>query len=381
MNKELVWAQTADFQFQADVSYSFGQQLLFHLTSKETVPVELATLYFQAPEFNSTYIGLEDGIEVAANGFRVVHEVDLSTIRLAPFTTVTYWWVLKTAVGDEIRLPEQNFVYADNQFEWQNLAQGSTTVYWTGNDAALGQIALDVVTEARPTLQMLVTMPAEMPLAIYIYPTSADLRAALRLTGRDWVGAHAAPELGVLLVTAVNIRTATTDLGQNLPHEMMHFYLYQMMPDNYEQLPVWLNEGLATLVELTPRPVYETVLTTAVADQNTIPFAQLCTSLPTDDEQTLLAYAQSLSLMQYIQAEYGTQKLRELIAIYGDGADCQTGPARALSTSLTDLNQDWLRHLQPRSELAQFWDENGLWFLLLFVGLAMTSLLIIRNPL
>ena len=371
----------AETPFQTDVSYSFGQLLIFRLTGESDGVVERATLFFQAPEFDSTYVGDMEVVTETAIGFQVLHEVDLSVVRLAPFTTVTYWWVLETADGGEIRTPEQNFVYADNQFEWQNLAQGNSIVYWTGDGPDLGQIALDVVAEARAHLQEFVPVPEALPLSIYIYPTSADLRAALRLTGRDWVGAHAAPELGVVLVTAVNVRTAATDLGQSLAHEMLHFYLYQTMPADYERIPVWLNEGVASLVELSPRPTYETVLATAVANQTTIPFHQLCDALPTGDQQILLAYAQSQSLVHYIQAEYGTQKLRDLLATYADGADCQSGTERSLSLSLAELNQAWLRDQQPRSPLTQFLQENGLWFILLLASLGLTSLLIVRKPL
>lgn len=367
--------------FRTDVTYSFGQLLTFRLTAEDITAIETARLFFQAPEFTSTYISPELAVNVMENSFSLSHSIELSTVQLAPFTTVTYWWVLETAAGAEIRVPEQSFVYADNQFEWHNLAQGNTIVYWTGEEESLGQIALDVVTEARPHLQDFVSVPEELPLSIYIYPTSADLRAALRLTGRDWVGAHAAPELGVILITAVNIRTAATDLRQSLPHEMLHFYLYQAMRDDYQKVPVWLHEGLASLVEISPRPTYEAVLQTAVANQTTLPFDQLCTALPSGDEQTLLAYAQSRSLVQTIQAAYGQQKLRDLLAAYADGADCQSGVARTLSVTLTELNQVWLRELQPRSLLAQFFIENGLWLLLLLGGIGMTSLLIVKNPL
>ncbi len=379
-----VRAQTAESPFQTDVSYSFGQLLIFRLMGESDGVdgvMERATLFFQAPEFNSTYVGKMEVVTETAVGFQVLHEVDLSVVRLAPFTTMTYWWVLETVDGSEIRTPEQNFVYVDNQFEWQNLAQGNSIVYWTGDGPDLGQIALDVVAEAHTHLQEFVPVPEALPLSIYIYPTSADLRAALRLTGRDWVGAHAAPELGVVLVTAVNVRTAATDLGQSLAHEMLHFYLYQTMPADYERIPVWLNEGVASLVELSPRPAYETVLATAVANQTTIPFHQLCDALPTGDQQILLAYAQSQSLVHYIRAEYGTQKLRDLLATYADGADCQSGTERSLSLSLAELNQAWLRDQQPRSPLSQFLQENGLWFILLLAGLGLTSLLIVRKPL
>jgi hypothetical protein len=179
----------------------------------------------------------------------------------------------------------------------------------------------------------------------------------------------------VILVTAVNARTAAADLRQSIPHELVHFLLYQAVGPNYDQLPVWFNEGLATLVEPTSNPSYETLLATAVAAQTTIPFAELCSSFPTTEREALLAYAQSASLMNYIQTRYGDQALNELIAVFADGADCESGVNRALDISLLDLNQDWLRRQQPRDPFAQFWLDYGLWALLLVGGFGVAGLL------
>jgi hypothetical protein len=71
------------------------------------------------------------------------------------------------------------------------------TAYWVGDDLALGQLALDIVAESLPRLRQLLPVPEPVEFDLYLYPTSADLRAALRLTGQEWVGAHAHPELGV----------------------------------------------------------------------------------------------------------------------------------------------------------------------------------------
>jgi tRNA(His) 5'-end guanylyltransferase len=109
----------------------------------------------------------------------------------------------------------------------------------------------------------------------------------------------------VILVTAVNPRTAAADLRQSLPHELAHFLLYQATGVAYNTLPTWFNEGLATALEAAPNPGYETLLETAVASQSTIPFADLCHSFPAAPEGALLAYAESVSLIQFIQANYG----------------------------------------------------------------------------
>lgn len=362
--------------WQSEAVYAFGQEIRFQLAGETAAPVEEVTLFFRAPSFPQTF---SDRALFTQEAGRLTadYRVDLSRVQLAPFSDVTYWWVLTYADGTAEQTPQQTFFYEDDQFTWQEAAAGGATVHWTGGDPALGQLALDIVAEARPRLRPFLPDAAEAPFTIYIYPTAADLRAALRLTGRDWVGAHAHPELGVLLVTAVNPRTAAADLRQSIPHEMMHALLYRATAPYYDALPAWFNEGLATLVEMAPTPTYEAILERAVAEQGTIPFAELCRAFPAANDRVLLAYAQSASLIRYVQTQYGDSALRQMVAAFADGADCETAVQRTLNLSLAELNRDWLRSQQPRSPLARFWANNGLWLLLIAGGFVISGLLVL----
>ncbi len=357
----------------SSASYTFGQNLQFSLKANRT-DVETAVLFFTAPEFpNALQVDLP---VMAGQPVNLTYPVDLSQIRLAPFTTVTYWWELLTTAGDLVAVPQQTLTYADDRFEWRERPGQPVTVFWTGDDPGLGQLAQDIAAESLPRLQTILPVTPQ-PFALYLYPSSADLRSALRLTGRDWVGAHADPALGVMLVTAVNPRTAAADLRQSIPHELTHFLLYQTMGTQYEALPLWLNEGLATLLETNLNPGYDLALETAVADQTLIPLAQLCLSFPAVDERAILAYAQSASLLRYIQAQYGNRAIGDMAAAYADGAGCAAGVARGLSQTLPELEAAWRQSLQPQNPLRIMWQENGVWLLLLLGGFGLSLLLML----
>jgi hypothetical protein len=362
--------------FVSEASYIFGQSITFSLAAGEVEPVEVAelVLFFRSEAAVHTFT-----VELpltAVSDRPLSHEIDLTSVRLPPFADVVYWWRVTLTDGTVVEVPPQTIAYADDQFAWQTLTQGGVTAHWVGTDLALGQLALDIVAESLPRLRQLLPVPEEVTFDLYLYPTSADLRAALRLTGMDWVGAHAHPELGVLLVTAVNIRTAPADLRQSIPHEMAHLFLYQATGPNYDQIPQWFNEGLATYMEHSLNPAYDLLLAEAVNGRSTIPLAELCHTFPDREERALLAYAQSVSVIRYIQARHGNQGVRELVSAFADGADCRSGVERALSLTLDELNRDWLRSLEPRSPLAQFWQESGLWLLLLLGGFMLTGLLL-----
>lgn len=368
-------AQEGDLETEADVDYTFGQTMRFRLQASNEEPIEDAALFFNTPQMDSTLV-VEFDVEPARR-ITLTHELPLTQVRLAPFTTVTYWWRL-TAGGAEHRVPEQHVVYVDNRFEWHQMSAGDATVNWTGDESVqMGQTALDVVAEARPRLEAIIPTAGEIPLRIYIYPGMADLRTALRLTGRDWVAAEAQPELGVILVTAVNPRTAAYDLGQSIPHEMTHLMLYDATGVGYEDVPRWFEEGLATFFEASPDPNFPLVVQDAIARQETIPFAELCETFPPGEDRARLAYAQSLSLIRYIRAQYGNDSLTDLIQAFADGADCHSGPDRVLGVTLDRLNAEWLEHEQPLSPAARFWQQNGLWVVLLGGGFALMGLLLL----
>jgi hypothetical protein len=363
------WTATAD--------YAFGQVMTFHLDGPAAV--RRATLFFQAPEFDTTFVADAPLPLTAGDGQPVSlsYPVDLSRVRFAPFTTVTYWWVVEMADAPPLTLPRQTLYYQDDQFAWRQLEQDGTRVFWSGEELALGQLALDIVAESLPRWEAILPLPPDVAFDLYLYPASSDLRAALRLTGRDWVGAHAHPELGALLVTAVNSRTAPTDLRQSIPHELTHYLLYQSLgPLAYENVPRWLNEGLATLLEARPNPTYGVVLETAVANNQTLPFTDLCASFPATEERAVLAYAQSESLARYIQGQHGNQALQSLLTAYADGLGCDAGVRRALGLSLAELERNWLAAQQPQTALAQFLGQNGLWLLLLVGSFLLTGLII-----
>ncbi len=376
----LVWPVAAQAvtpaTFSADASYTFGQSMVFTLTADEIDPSALteAVLFFRSEGTARTFTA--ELVPGAADNWPLTHQVDLTNVRLPPFANVEYWWQVTLADGTMLELPPQSVAYSDDQFEWRILTQQDITAHWVGDDLALGQLALDIVAESLPRLRQLLPVPEPVEFDLYLYPTSADLRAALRLTGRDWVGAHAHPELGVLLVTAVNVRTAAADLRQSIPHEMAHLLLYQATAPHYDQIPQWFNEGLATYMEASPNPNYELLLAEAVNGRTTIPLTELCATFPSREEQTLLAYAQSVSVVRYVQAQYGNQGIRSLVSAFADGADCHTGVQRALGLTLEELNRDWLRSLEPRSPLVQLWQESGLWLLLLISGFLLTGLLL-----
>jgi hypothetical protein len=354
---------------QAD--YVFGQVINFSLQVQGSEPISAVTLFFRSAEMPTTTtvsMPQQPELEITAS-----YSVDLTQVRLAPFTTVTYWWQVADTAGNVLDIPAQSFAYEDDRFEWRQLSGGSIIVRWTNDDSTLGQLALDIINDALPRQTAVIPVTLPDPLRVYIYPSAADLQASLRLTGRDWVGGHTNPELGVILVTAARGGTAATELRRTIPHELAHLMLYQATWTAYHNLPPWFNEGLAGLMEANDDPNARLILEEAVAGGATIPFTELCGEFPVDGRLAVLAYAQSASLVRFIQTEYGSSRLHQMVLALADGADCESVVSRTFGFSLDELNRAWLQSLNPQSSAVSFFRDSAIWLLLLAGGFGLMA--------
>lgn len=363
---------------KTEADYRYGQIMRFRLSAESEVPIENITLFVRAPELPNT---LTTEVDVDSDReIQIEQSLDLTQYHLAPFTTVTYWWLVEDEEGNAVSLPEAYIEYVDDQYAWEKLEKNGIHVFWTGDDASVGRAAMDAVVEALPRQQSYIPFEPPNPLRIYVYPSADDLRAALRLTGRDWVGGHAHPELGVILVSATNPRTAAIEMEKTIPHELSHMLLYAATGANYGAIPIWFDEGLATLFEEAANGDYETILEEAVITNSTIPFAELCHSFPTESNKAVLAYAQSSSFVRYIQAEHGNFAILQMIRALADGADCQSATTRAIDRSLAELNEEWLDDLSPKSFPERLWQQGGIWLVAVLVGFFLMSLFFFGLP-
>src|SRR6266498_2376249 len=130
-------------------------------------------------------------------------------------------------------------------------------------------------------------------------------------------------------------------MEERIAHELMQVMLYRAVGVGYTNIPAWLNEGMATLVELYPNTEYDHVLKDAAASNDLIPLNTLCASFPSDMGQAFLAYAESRSFTSYMQRTYGSSGLLKLAVSYADGLDCDHGTDRAFGLPLSNLEAKW----------------------------------------
>lgn len=365
-------------QFTAVAEPVFGQKIQFTLTAVTDLPVTQTTLYIQPDATMELYSAdlLFTADEANPRQFVATFPFDPKSVRFPPFTDISYWWEVETEDGETISVPAKTAVYADERFVWQIGQTDFVQFHWPGDDIAVGEAAIAVYERTWPELQALLPV-SEEKVPVYIYPSSADLRTAYSLNGRDWQQGMVDPSAGAVMVTAVNPNSAEDDLSQSLPNGLAKMLLYRSAGRvNYMNIPFWFKEGLPLWFAAEAELAAEEAewLAAAVLNNSTYSLLDLCTLPVTEADQ--LAYLQSESIVTFIHGRYGEQAVAELAAEFAQGVDCATAVETVLGQSLAELEVAWKNGQKPQPTWLQFARQNVVWILLILGGFVMMGLLV-----
>jgi hypothetical protein len=279
--------------------------------------------------------------ELSSDGSRYLAvDVPLMTNPVIPFSRVYYWFEITDKSGGTITSPSYWFDYIDNRFQWNTNETNLFQISWVNGTNEYGQILQNIARDGLEKATGILPIAPQLPIKIYVYPDIASLEGAFALTSPGWAAGQATPEIGVVLVSMTD-GNSTIELERQIPHELMHILEYQVAGDTNKNIPVWLTEGLATSAETYPNAEYQRVLSEAYKNGTLIQFSELCSGFPNDAVQAQLAYAQSSSLVKFIQETYGSQSFITLFGNSSSGMGCSEAVQKTFNVSLVQLQNNW----------------------------------------
>jgi hypothetical protein len=347
----------------ASVDYTFGGPATFRASIQTAVPIRTVSLSIRAQGETDTLVAPV----TPDNQGKLLYQYNLAARPLRAFARVDYWFKVTTQDGVETTSAVFSFNYEDNRFAWKKMESKPFRVHWYGSDEAFAQGVLDVAQQGLQRIQGILPLQTPAQVDIYVYASSSEMQETLLLAGKSWVAGHADPDLGVMVAALPPGPDQRLVTEERIPHELMHIMVYQANPGAYNKLPVWLNEGMASISELYPNPDYQILLETAAKKDSLISIVSLCQGFPTDISGAQLSYAEAAAFTRYLYRQYGSSGLQTLISGYTNGLECSRAVEVAFKTPLTQIESDWRKTIIASTPASGPATEVWPWFAMLGV--------------
>jgi hypothetical protein len=133
-------------------------------------------------------------------------------------------------------------------------------------------------------------------------------------------------------------------VGTVIPHELTHLVIDTAAGNPYHLLPRWLNEGLAVYESQGYDGSDRGLVSDAVSGVTLIPLDGLIGQFPTGDG-FFLAYAESVSAVDFMFRTYGTDAVVSLVKSYKDGHTDDEAFQRGLGVDANAFAAAWLASL------------------------------------
>ncbi len=261
---------------------------------------------------------------------------------LMPNTPITATWVAYPAGGGApVSSSPSTYRYTDETQAWQTLRDGIVTVHWTSGSQAFAQHAASVAVTAIQAGADVLGITETKPVDFFIYADDASFRAALGPGTRENVGGEAIPEIRTLFAEFTPDILNDPWVGITITHELTHQVVDDATNNPYRSLPRWLNEGFAVYQSEGNASKYRAMVSAAVSSGDLLPLTALGWQFPTDPAKTVLAYAESVSAVDYIVRQYGKGALTRLILAYKDGPTDDAALQAAVGKNLAAFQAEW----------------------------------------
>jgi tetratricopeptide (TPR) repeat protein len=156
----------------------------------------------------------------------------------------------------------------------------------------------------------------------------------------SWVGAV---NDGKLRIPIGGVSAMNSELGRVLKHELTHSFLNSLAGG---RCPTWLNEGLAQLMEPRSSSMYASQLVQLFQQRKAIPLAVLEHSFAGFSSlQAEVAYAESLSAVEYLRDRYGMAEILRMLQNIGSGMGVEEALRHSTGLDYSVLQQRIGEHL------------------------------------
>lgn len=200
-----------------------------------------------------------------------------------------------------------------------------------------------------------------------------------QMTDNPLVSAFAVPSQGLIALHLSPAGSQRPILRETFSHELCHLLLHENIREDL--LPKWLDEGICQWVSGSLGEVLagEGIETTAMdMVRSPIPFHGLHRVFPRDRHGMLLAYAQSRSVVEYLNSRFGKEGIQVLLRELREGRPLDQALQTVFGLPWEELEKEWLRTVTG-SRAWFLWLSGHLYDLLFFTAAILSVLAFLRT--
>jgi hypothetical protein len=320
----------------------FPSKITFNISAESNVDITDIRLCYQvermeyASVFSEAYVSIEPDTRVSTDWVWDMRR----TGGLPPGSSVSYWWVVTDSDGNQTETPPARIYIEDERYDWLNITEGDVTLYWYRGDEDFAGQLMSATQDALSRLAAETGAALENPVSIYIYANSTDLQGSM-IYPQEWTGGVAFVRYGIIAI-GISPTTMSIDWGKRvIAHELTHLVVEQVTFNPYNDLPTWLDEGLAMNSEGELEDQFVGAFHQAKDDDTLISVRSLSSPFSAYTGEALLAYAESYYIVKYLIDEYGRDKMFQLLNTFGQGSGYDEALVKVYGFDMDGLDAEW----------------------------------------
>jgi hypothetical protein len=336
----LVQAQSELSVLNSSAVAEFPSRLSFNLSAQSNVNITDIRLCYSVDRIGFAEVVSEGYVEFTpATTVDVSWALEMIKIGgLPPGSAVTYWWQVEDASGKRVETAPAQVHYDDTRYSWRSLNEGKVTIYWYEGDNSFVQELMAAAQQALGRLADETGAYLEKPAKLYIYASSEDLKGAM-VYPQEWTGGVAYTRYSIM---AIGIAPDDISWGKTtIAHELTHLVIHQVTLNPYNDLPTWLDEGLAMYNEGPLDPGFVSYLIWAIDEDKLISVQSLSSPFSAYAEEALLSYAESYSLVEFLITTYGRERMLELLNTFREGSGYDDALKEVYGFDMDGLESLW----------------------------------------
>jgi hypothetical protein len=329
----------------SSVEADFPLRLEFNLSAESEVDITEVRLHYAAEResyaqvVSEAYIEFEPDTEIAVSWSWDMRR----TGGLPTGTIVRYWWTVRDTNGDTAETAVSELLFEDDRYRWQQLSEGKVTIFWYQGELSFARELMTVSQQVLDGLAEDTGAALERPVRIYIYANSQALQSAM-VFPQEWTGGVTYTRFDII---AIGIPLRQIEWGRRaIAHELTHLVIDQVTLNPYNDLPTWLDEGLAMYAEGELEAYFKRYLEEAAASDALISVRSLSSPFSAHPEESYLSYAESYKIVEFLLNSYGADKMLELLDTFSEGSSYDGALLEVYGFDMDGLEISWRQYLQ-----------------------------------